>query len=897
LGRLWIGTWGGGLDQFDHKNNSFIHYQTNPNDASSLSNNSVLSIYEDRSGILWVGNDYGGVNSFDSGKIKFVHYKKVPNNSNSLSANTIYSITETIDKGKKILWIGTQASGLNKFEREKNQFTRYQSDPHNPLSLSDNIIRVIVEDRTGTIWLGTNRGLNQFDREKNTFSRYNFDPNTPNRNDIFSIYEDRSGYLWVGTHGGGLNKFDPRTKKFISYMADPKNPNSLRDNYIWSILEDRAGILWIGTESGGLMQFDRENNRFIQYKADPENPNGLTGNKILCMHEDRSGVLWLGTTNGLNKFDRTQKRFSHYLESDGLSSNAIQSILEDDHGNLWLGTQKGLSKFDPHSNIFRNFKVSDGLQSNEFSVNACFRSQNGEMFFGGINGINTFFPDSIKDNLYVPSIVVTDFQIFNKTVPVGKEINGQVILEKSIIETKEIHLSYKENVFSFEFASLNLTSPEENQYAYMMEGFDKGWNYTDASRRFAIYTNMGGGAYVFRVKGSNSDGVWNNTGVSIRVIITPPFWMTLWFRILLVGAAAGIVFWIYKWRVQARDLTAQKKMEVALTKERNLFRTLIDHIPDVIYVKDTACRKTISNKEDVRLMGGHSESEVLGKTDFDFYHADAAAKFFATDQSVIQTGRPVLNNEECIKDQDGNNRWLLTSKLPLRDEHGTIIGLVGVGRDITQQKKAQEVLQLERNLLRTLIDNLPDYIYVKDAQGRFVVANMAVAHQLGVALPGDLIGKSDFDFFPRELAERYLADEQAILLQSVQGIYSHEGPTIDASKEEKNRWVSTTKVTLHDAQGNIVGFVGLGRDITEKKKSDVEREGLIKELQDAVADIKVLSGLVPICANCKKIRDDKGYWMQLEGYIQERSNAKFTHGICPDCMKELYPTYAPKNKE
>jgi PAS domain S-box-containing protein len=765
IGRLWIGTWGGGLDQFDRKKNRFIHYQTNPNDPGSLSNNSVLSIYEDRSGILWIGNDYGGVNNFDSGKIKFVHYKKEPNNSNSLSGNTIYSITETIEKGKKILWIGTQASGLNKFEREKNQFTHYQSDSHDPLSLSDNIIRVIIEDRTGTIWIGTNRGLNQFDRERNTFSHFVFDPSTPKRNDIFSIYEDRSGYLWVGTHGGGLDKFDPRTKKFTSYVVDPKNPNSISDNYIWSIIEDHAGVLWIGTESGGLIQFDREKNRFIQYKADPENPNGLTGNKILSMYEDRSGMFWLGTTNGLNKFDRASKRFSHYLEADGLPSNAIQSILEDDRGNLWLGTQKGLSKFDPRSNIFRNFKVSDGLQSNEFSVNACFKSQNGEMFFGGINGFNTFFPDSIKDNLYIPSIVVTDFQIFNKSVPVGKEIDGHVILEKSITETKEIHLSYKENVFSFEFASLNLNSPEENQYAYMMEGFDKEWNYTDANRRFATYTNISGGNYVFRVKGSNSDGVWNKEGVSIRVIIIPPFWRTWLFyaicALVLVSVVAGTYrYKMYRAHANERDL--QKKVHertLELARERNLLRTVIDNIPDAIYTKDLRYRKTLTNRADVFNMGRKSEAEVLGKDDYELFPKELAEGFITDDRSVIQTGKPVINKEEYVIDGEGQKHILLTTKLPFRDEQNQIVGLIGIGRDIT------------------------------------------------------------------------------------------------------------------------------------------EREHLIKELQDAFADIKVLSGLVPICSNCKKIRDDKGFWMQLEGYIQERSNAQFTHGMCPDCMKTLYPDYLPKKEE
>jgi PAS domain S-box-containing protein len=891
IGRLWIGTWGGGLDQFDRTKNRFIHNQNNSNDPISLSNNLVMSIYEDRSGILWVGNDYGGINEFDGGEIKFSHYKKIPDSTNSLSGNTVYSIIETMDKGKKILWIGTQANGLNKFERSKNQFTHYRSHSHNPSSLSDNNVRTLFEGRTGSLWIGTNRGLNLFNRTNETFTQYFFEQIIPNRNDIFSVCEDRFEYIWIGTYGGGLYKFDPKKKKYTSYTAEPNNPNSLSDNFIWSILEDRSGTLWIGTESGGINQFDREKNQFIHYTSDPENTNGLSGNKILCILEDQSGMLWFGTTNGLNKFDRVNKRFSHYLETDGLPSNAVQSILEDNHGNLWLGTPKGLSRFDPRTHMFRNFKIGDGLQSNEFCVNACFKGQDGEMFFGGINGFNTFFPDSIKDNLSIPSIVITDFQIFNNSVPVGKEIDGHLILQKSITETEEIRLSYKESVFSFEFASLNLISPEENQYAYMMEGFDKGWNYTNASRRFATYTNMSGGDYVFRVRGTNSDGVWNENGISLPIVITPPFWQTLWFRLMLVAALLGVLFWIYKWRKQLREFATQKRMDAALTKERNLLRTVIDNIPDGIYVKDTASRKTIANLADVHNMNLRSEEEVLGKDDFEFYPKELAEGFYADDQSVIQTGQPVTNREEYVINEQGQKRWLVTTKLPLRDDKGQIIGLVGIGRDITKRKLTEEALRHERNLLRTLIDNLPDLIYVKDTECRKTIANLTDVHFMDQRSEADVLGKTDFDFYPKEVAEVFYADDR-LVIETGQPVFNREEYALD--KNEQKRWLLTAKLPLRDEKGQIIGLVGIGRDITERKKAEAERERLITELQNALVDVKTLSGLVPICANCKKIRDDQGYWTQVESYIQERSQARFSHGICPDCAAKLYPNYFPK---
>jgi PAS domain S-box-containing protein len=685
-GCLWIGTWGGGLDQFDRENNRFIHNQTNQNDPSSLSNNSVLSIFEDRLGILWIGSDFGGVNKFDRMKIKLVHYQKEPQNINSLNNNTICSIAETIDGGKKIIWIGTQGGGLTKFDKEKSQFKHYQSDPHNPLTLNDNFIRTIIKDRTGTLWIGTTTGgLNQFDREKGTFTHYMYNPTNPNslsNDDIFSLYEDRLGYIWVGTYGGGLNKFDPRTKKFTRYISDPRNPNSLSDNLVWSIFEDRTAVLWIGTEYGGLNQFDRVKNQFIHYKADPENPTGLSSNKILCIYEDRSGMLWLGTTNGLNKFDRVNKRISHYLEADGLPSKAIQSILEDEHGYLWFGTQKGLSKFDPHTSRFKNFKVSEGLQSNEFIVNACLRSQNGEMYFGGINGFNAFFPDSIKENLYIPSIVIVDFKIFNKSELVGKNNYGRVILEKSILETKEINLSYKENVFSFEFASLHLTSPENNKYAYMMVGFDTTWSYTDASRRLASYTNMSGGDYVFRVKGSNSDGIWNEEGASIRVIITPPFWQTLWFRMILLIVIAGFAFWIYKWR----EIIAQQRELEKITKSELKYRNLFENSLAGMMRLSTNTMDVLDANQALRRMFGVQEPIEIQQILQTIPPADLTRM-----QSIITQNGAIEDFETTVRRRDQTELFILFSGKYFVQE-GWIEGVL---IDVTERKR------LEAKQLRT----------------------------------------------------------------------------------------------------------------------------------------------------------------------------------------------------
>ena len=894
-GNLWIGTDGGGLDKFVAGskvggNDQFLHYQNNPQDPTSLSGNSVLSIFEDQFGILWIGTNFYGINKYNQGKRQFVLYRNHPNDVNSLSKNAVHAICED---SQGMIWIGTNGGGLNRLDRKKNRFTRYVYNPQDPHSVSNNTIRSVYEDRHNRLWIGTDNGLNYFDRQGGKFIRYRNDPNNPHsisNNTAWSIYEDRAGNLWVGTFGGGLNRLDYAKGEFTRYVHDQNDPRSISDDFIWTMYEDSSSFFWIGTIMGGLNRFDTEKGIFFHYQSDSRDSNSISDNKVICLYEDHTGTFWVGTSNGLNKFDRNAEIFHRCSINEGLPTS-IHGILEDDHGNLWISTNHGLSKYNPGTGRYKNYFENYGLQGDEFSPNACVKCRSGEMIFGGIHGFNIFHPDSIIDDPSLPRVVITDFQIFNKPVAIGENAEGRTILAKSISDCNEIHLSYEENVFSFEFAGLHYASPKGNLYAYMMEGFEKEWNYTDANRRFVTYTNMPGGTYTFRVKASNNQGKWNDQGTSIRIIITPPFWKTIWFYGLLLIVLGGIAYWVYQWRVQARDLAAQRQMEAALTKERNLLRTLIDNLPDAVFVKDLECKKIIANPVDVRTMGAQSEAEVIGKTDHDFFSTDTAATSFAEDQSVLQSGIPILGREGYFFDKQGNKLNILSLKIPLRDEHDTIVGIVGATHDITEQKRAQEALQQERTILRTLIDNLPDGIYVKDVQCRKIIANLADVHNIGLQSEAEVLGKDDFDLYPKELAEGFIADDR-IVIQTGQPVINREEYVID--EQGKKRWLLTTKLPLRDEKGQTIGLVGIGRDITAQKKAEAERERLIIELQDALADVKLLSGLVPICANCKKIRDDQGYWTQIESYIQDRSDAKFSHSICPDCAKKLYPDYIKK---
>jgi ligand-binding sensor domain-containing protein len=630
-GSIWIGTWGGGLNRFDPEKNSFIryqnnpddstslshnivraiyedhngnlwigtddkglnrfvagskvgddgyfiHYQNNPQDPTSLSGNSVFCIFEDKLGILWIGTNYNGINKYNQGKRQFVIYRNRSDDVNSLSMNTITSICED---SRGMIWIGTNGGGLDCLDRKDNRFTHYVHNRNNLNSISSNMIRSVHEDRHNRLWIGTETGLNYFDREKGKFICYQNDPNNPHsisNNTVWRIYEDRAGNLWIGTWGGGLNRFDYAKGEFTRYVHDQNNPKSISDNFIWTIHEDSLGIFWIGTLTGGFNRFDPEKETFYTYRSEYQNSSSISDNKIISLHEDRIGTIWLGTTNGLNKFDRNSGAFHRYSASDGLPNSSIQGILEDDHGNLWLSTNHGLSKFDPRAIKFKNYFESYGLQSNEFGTNVCCKLKSGEMIFGGVNGFSIFYPDSIRADSSRPSIVITDFQIFNKVVPVGEEVGGSTILQRSILESDEIHLSYKENVFSFEFAVLHYASPKDNLYAYMMEGFENEWNYTNANRRFVTYTNLPGGQYTFRVKASNNQGIWNETGVSIKITVVPPFWKTWWFYGLMLILMVGSGFGLY-WRRVQQHLKKEKELNIRIQEALAKIKILGGLIP------------------------------------------------------------------------------------------------------------------------------------------------------------------------------------------------------------------------------------------------------------------------------------------------------------------------------
>lgn len=507
---LWVGTYGDGLNKYNPDNNSFIHYKHSPMNPYSLSDNFVLSLYQDKSGTMWLGTVWKGLCKFRK-KMKFTHYKHNPQNENSLSHNAVWSIFED---SKDILWIGT-FKGLNALNKKTNKYTHYVHNPKNPNSISNNDIRAIYEDRKGVLWIGTQLGgLNKFDREKQTFKNYSHKPNKPesiSHNDVRTIYEDSRGNLWVGTFGGGLNRFDREKQTFKTYQNNIPSKTTGNDK-IRAIYEDSKGYIWIGTYGGGLDKFNYDTETFKHYKNQTDKPKSINNNKISSIYEDKSGNLYIGTYGGgLNIYNRQSDTFSHITKENGLPDNIIYAILGDDENNLWLTHNKGITKLSIKNGKIKTYDTTDGLQSTEFNSGAYHKNEKtGEMFFGGVNGFNSFMPAEAKDSTYNPPIVLTSFKKFDK----------EVKLDDYIANIPIIKLTHRDTFFSFEFASMDYTNPDKNQYKYMLEGFDKTW-INSGTRRYASYTNLGEGMYIFRVKGTNSDGIWSTEEVKVKLYISP----------------------------------------------------------------------------------------------------------------------------------------------------------------------------------------------------------------------------------------------------------------------------------------------------------------------------------------------------------------------------------------
>jgi len=571
-GRIWIGT-EMGLDLFDPEEQKFYHTQNVPGDESSLPHNSLRCTYVDPQGTLWLGCVAGGVRKYDKKLSQFRLYKPLNSDPATLNLKMAFSFAET--KAGDI-WIGTDGGGLNLFRKKDASFLHIDYNENDPLHslLSRTIIKLIKSKYSEDVWIGTyGGGLSCYHPSTNTFTHYtqgNDSKHLSNQH-VYALLEDRNGNIWAGTNDGGLNVLDKTTNRFIKFpYGSVEDGDHVTNSCIRALFEDTDGKIWIGTYGAGINVYNPATKKFTYLTV--SNGSGLNNNIVLSIYRDSKGNIWAGTMGGgLNLYDKKKHRFTHFTEEDGLSNNVVNSILEDNNGFLWLSTKKGISRFDPITKKFKNYGVNDGLQGYEFLLGSGFTSSTGEMYFGGVNGFNVFDPSTIRGNVDLPPIVITGFQLFNKPVSIGEHSP----LKKDILVTDSITLPYDKSMISFDFAALNFTAPEKNQYAYKLDGFDKDWIYCGNSRT-ATYTNLDPGEYTFKVKASNNDGLWNEKATSIKIIITPPFWQTWWFKLMATVTLLIAGYLVYKIRMKAINHQKAQLEQQVQERTQNLAQMTIE---------------------------------------------------------------------------------------------------------------------------------------------------------------------------------------------------------------------------------------------------------------------------------------------------------------------------------
>jgi PAS domain S-box-containing protein len=723
-GNLWVATYGGGLNRFDPETGIFKHYRQQAGAAGALPSDMVTCVYSDRDGTLWVGTDGAGLLYYDSAADRFEAFTHDAADPLSLSQNVILTLYEDVQRQ---LWIGTFLGGADLLKRPRRAFNYFSHNTAEATSPSDPSVAAFLEDRQGNIWIGMERGwLDRFDRKTASFAHYRFPSTMPGGSAVLSLHEDRRGRIWVGSYRGGLARFDPDAGRFQVFLHDAKNRKSIGDDEIWTIAEDEQGALWLGTNAGldrfdpetgeatahfqspsaggssytgvRALLFDRDGNlwvgalgglslrrkgesAFIYYQHDDHDPASLSEDGVVSLRQDTQGRIWIGTLGGgLNRVEAAGK-FTAYKN---FPSNSIYGIEEAADGGLWLSTNQGLARFDPGSARVDRFDLTNGLQSLQFHLGASLKARDGKLFFGSIDGFYAFDPAAIKPDSFAPPVVLTSLRVFNDPAKRTAGAGGEIVL------------SHDDKIFSVEFAALDYTFPRRNRYAYIMEGFSPRW-VEMGTKRDITFTSLDPGEYTFRVKASNSDGVWNKESTAaLKVTVRPPIWGTWWFRGLSVGSVGLLVLTAHRLRVRrlTADIAERKRAEQALRQAEEKYRELVEDIDDIIFAADETGRITYISPV-VESVFGYAPSEIVGHS---FTKLVAPEDLAALLESLRKPGssRPTPL-EHRIVTKSGEIRWMRSSSRPILNGD-RICGLRGVLTEISERKKLEEQLRQSQKM-------------------------------------------------------------------------------------------------------------------------------------------------------------------------------------------------------
>lgn len=571
-GQVFLATDGGGLHILDTATLYMKHYSNQVGENTSLSSNALFCFLKDRSNNLWIGSYNGGISILKVHKTWFDVYSPSLPDGKQLGNRSILGIYQSQDGD---IWIGTDGGGLSLFDPSINQFTNstFTNDPNNPGSIRSNVVKTIFEDSRNRLWVGFfGAGVDVYNRSTQSFQSL---PAITNH--VWSIVETQEGNIWFGTIGGGIHVYNPQTANLHNYVNNPDVPHSLSENNIMQLFIDREQRIWVGTADQGLNVWDDSINGFHQYQFNPDDPNSLSNDEIRAIFQDKDGTLWIGTEGGgLNRY-LGQGKFERIGKQDGLIANSVMGITQDLTGHLWISTFDGLSRIDPASRDIRNFGFHKGPHSNQFNQMAILTAKDGTLYIGGINGLNTLDPLQVKDQFDSVSIVFTDLKIFTNSIPSGELADGRTILKKPIEEAEHIYLSYIDNSFSISFSAMEYTNPSEHVFAYKMEGFDEQWQYTDPGQHSITYTNLDPGKFVFHIRHKQKHA-------RISINVSPPFWETTWFTLLVGAILASLIIFGVRFVVKRREAAHRRQL---LEAEREILQLTNDKLETEVNAKNS----------------------------------------------------------------------------------------------------------------------------------------------------------------------------------------------------------------------------------------------------------------------------------------------------------------------
>ena len=704
-GVYWIGTEEGGLNRLDWNWESgefdLNFYRSGPNNINYIGHDIVYSLFEDKSKNLWIGT-IAGLDRADLKTKKFRNFKKTDDpESLDLLDNIIGSIY--IDKDKR-LWVGNWAKGLNIYNPETKEMLHYSSELEGDRNISNNHVHVLFEDSESRIWMGTRNGIGIFNPVRQNFIPFNayFDLDTTDfftNNRVYCITENSNGMIWIGT-GNGIITFNPITKERVFYRSDAAEPYKISSNLVYSILEDSEGLIWIATLDG-MDCYKPLENKMLHFSHQHNQSNTLCDNFTISLCEDQVGDIWIGTSTGVNRFHKKDSLFTYYSMKDGLPSNIIYDIIEDKNHNLWFSTGNGLAMFDMNEKEIKSYSINEGLQGGEFNLKAVYQDEKGNVFFGGMDGLIAFHPDSLQDNTFIPPIVITSFD---------KERGAQK--EKLNVYTNRLELSYKDYSFTIAYAALDYTQPFKNRYAYKMEGLSDEWIEV-GNRHFVHFTNLPSGQYTFIVKGTNNDGIWNEEFTKLEIRILPPWWRSAYAYVTYILLGFLLIYGVFRWRVG--NLKREKRVleegirerttEIAIQKEKveeseEKLKSTISSLNDLVFVLD---RDGVFQE----FYNPGNKDPLYENPDFFLNKHYKQVGFPPLVVEKLQLAFEQLQDSDLVKEFDYcvNQKgmcWFNAKISPRRNAQGVLTGITIVSRHITERKEAEQRLRQQKEKLDEL---------------------------------------------------------------------------------------------------------------------------------------------------------------------------------------------------